>query len=82
MTSRTMSRDALADDTPTRPVPRDLRCHCGSLVARIVDGQLELKCRRCQRIALVSLQAAGSAAGEIEVRWSSDGAKTKPESTR
>jgi phage FluMu protein Com len=82
MTSRTMSRNAFADDTPTLPVARDVRCHCGSLVARIVDGQLELKCRRCQRIALVSLQAAGSAAGAVEVRWLSDGAKVKPEGTR
>jgi phage FluMu protein Com len=72
-----MSHDALADDTPTPPAPRDVRCHCGSLVARVVDRQLELRCRRCQRIALVSLQAAG----EIEVRWS-DGASTKPEGKR
>jgi phage FluMu protein Com len=83
MTSRTMSRNALADDTPTLPIPRDVRCHCGSLVARIIDGELELKCRRCQRIALVSLQVvAGSAAAAIEVRWLSDGAKAKPEDRR
>ncbi len=76
-----MSRNALADDTSTPPAARDVRCHCGSLVARVVDGKLELKCRRCQRIALVSLSAAGDAAGEFEVRWS-DGARTKPEGKR
>jgi hypothetical protein len=26
-----------------------LRCECGSLIARFVDGQVELKCRRCKR---------------------------------
>ncbi len=34
---------------------RDLRCGCGSLLARLVAGAVELKCRRCKttwRIAL------------------------------
>jgi phage FluMu protein Com len=27
----------------------DLRCACGNLIARLVAGRLELKCRRCKR---------------------------------
>jgi len=29
--------------------PAELRCGCGSLMARMVGGELELKCRRCKR---------------------------------
>lgn len=28
----------------------DVRCGCGSLLARVVDGAVELKCRRCKRV--------------------------------
>ncbi len=28
----------------------DVRCGCGSLLARVVDGEVELKCRRCKRV--------------------------------
>jgi hypothetical protein len=34
----------------------DCRCLCGSLVARLVDDGVELKCRRCKRTLLVSLE--------------------------
>ena len=38
------------------PAPQDeCRCHCGSLLARLVDGAVELKCRRCKRTHLVPL---------------------------
>ena len=46
---------------PPRP-PCDLRCGCGSLVARLVNGRIEIKCRRCRRtvrIALAALDAEG-----------------------
>ena len=33
-----------------------LRCDCGSLLARYVGGQVELKCRRCKRTVLVPLE--------------------------
>jgi phage FluMu protein Com len=33
-----------------------LRCDCGSLLARYVGGQLELKCRRCKRTVTVQLE--------------------------
>ena len=29
------------------------RCSCGSLLARLVAGGVELKCRRCKRIVLL-----------------------------
>lgn len=33
----------------------DCRCVCGSLVARLVDDGVELKCRRCKRTLVVPL---------------------------
>jgi phage FluMu protein Com len=33
----------------------DLRCLCGSLVARVKKTAIELKCRRCKRVALIPL---------------------------
>lgn len=30
-----------------------VRCCCGNLLARWVEGALELKCRRCKRFVLV-----------------------------
>ncbi len=33
----------------------ELRCECGSLVARIVAKGVELKCRRCKRLIVVPL---------------------------
>jgi hypothetical protein len=35
----------------------DCRCACGSLLARVVDGVVELKCRRCKRTHRVPLAA-------------------------
>jgi hypothetical protein len=32
---------------------RSLRCDCGSLLARKIGEELELKCRRCKRIVTV-----------------------------
>ena len=33
----------------------DRRCLCGSLLARLVAGGVELRCRRCKRTLLVPL---------------------------
>jgi phage FluMu protein Com len=52
-------------------VPSDadeLRCECGSLVAKLVDEGLELKCRRCKRLALIPLQRLGEQPVEIHLR--------------
>lgn len=37
-----------------------LRCPCGSLLARLVEGGVELKCRRCKRLVVVPLQQPAS----------------------
>jgi hypothetical protein len=42
--------------TPRHPA-EDCRCVCGSLVARLVTGGVELKCRRCKRTLLVPISA-------------------------
>ncbi len=34
----------------------DCRCDCGALLARVVAGAVELKCRHCKRIQLVPLE--------------------------
>ena len=45
----------------------ELRCHCGSLIARIVEQRLEVKCRRCRRVGVVHLSA--TAGTFVEIRW-------------
>ncbi|HEX9051198.1 MAG TPA: hypothetical protein VF841_11765 [Anaeromyxobacter sp.] len=45
----------------------DVRCGCGSLLARVVDGAIELKCRRCKRLWRLAPGAAGA-------RWTPAGA--------
>ena len=32
-----------------------LRCHCGSLLARLVPNGVEIKCRRCKRRVVIPL---------------------------
>lgn len=36
----------------------ELRCHCGSLMARVTPRGIELKCRRCKRVVVVSADRA------------------------
>jgi hypothetical protein len=43
---------------------RELRCGCGSLMARRTASGLELKCRRCKRVVVVPLDGGR---GWIEV---------------
>jgi len=57
----------MTPETPTKDAPTpaggpgccegesDLRCGCGSLLARLVPGAVELKCRRCKRLWRVPL---------------------------
>jgi hypothetical protein len=33
------------------------RCLCGSLLARLVPGGVEIKCRRCKRTQVIPLEA-------------------------
>jgi len=36
----------------------ELRCHCGSLMARVTPRGIELKCRRCKRVVVVAADRA------------------------
>jgi hypothetical protein len=45
----------------------EVRCLCGSLLARLVPGGVELKCRRCRRTRVVPLQG-GAEDGQDEAR--------------
>lgn len=47
---------------------RELRCECGSLVAKLMGDGLELKCRRCKRLALIPLARLGEQPVEIHLR--------------
>jgi hypothetical protein len=40
----------------------DIRCGCGALVARLLRGGVELKCRRCRRRLVLTIGADGSVA--------------------
>ncbi|NNL65980.1 MAG: hypothetical protein HKP30_07055 [Myxococcales bacterium] len=44
----------------------DCRCRCGSLVARVVAGGVEIKCRRCKRNLLVPWSANGAWVTPVE----------------
>ncbi|MFP2929754.1 hypothetical protein ACLESO_32085 [Pyxidicoccus sp. 3LG] len=43
--------------------PDELRCLCGSLLARLVPEGVELKCRRCHRTRVIPLEGASSPEG-------------------
>ena len=54
---------------PAAAKPSDLRCACGSLLARVFAHGVELKCRRCRRSVLVTLGSEGrfEVAGDLAV---------------
>jgi hypothetical protein len=35
-----------------------LRCHCGSLLARLVPDGVEIKCRRCKRRVVIPISSS------------------------
>ena len=43
----------------------EVRCMCGSLLARIVPGGVELACRRCKRKTVIPLEPSDSASHAI-----------------
>lgn len=56
-------------DARRRPRPeRELRCHCGSLMARVTSAGLELKCRRCKRVVVVPLPRPTGTWTEVAMR--------------
>ena len=46
----------------------ELRCGCGSLMARRTQAGLELKCRRCKRVVVVPVHGAGDEWIEVPMR--------------
>jgi phage FluMu protein Com len=40
----------------------EVRCGCGSLLARVVGAEVELKCRRCKHVWRVALGTDGDTA--------------------
>jgi hypothetical protein len=51
-------REQRTQGGPITTVIRDknsLRCCCGSLIARLVPGGVELKCRRCKRQVVIPI---------------------------
>ena len=51
-----MSAPGQSPAPPSAPAA-DCRCPCGSLLARLVPGGVEVKCRRCKRTVVVPLAA-------------------------
>ena len=43
----------------------ELRCACGSLVARLVPAGVELRCRRCKRRIVLPLEAPAPAGAQV-----------------
>jgi hypothetical protein len=46
----------------------DVRCLCGRLLARLVEGGVEIKCARCKRACIVPLEDHGDAPVDRELR--------------
>jgi hypothetical protein len=44
------------EPAPACCAPGDLRCGCGSLLARVVGREVELKCRRCKQLWRIPLE--------------------------
>ena len=49
-------------------VERELRCGCGSLMARLTADGLELKCRRCKRLVVVPVPSDEGDWVEVSMR--------------
>jgi phage FluMu protein Com len=56
------------DVKASRPSDHDVRCACGSLMARLTRAGVELKCRRCKRVVLVPVERAARGWTEVAVR--------------
>jgi len=47
---------------------QEVRCECGSLVAKLVESGVELKCRRCKRLALIPFAQFKGGSETVTVR--------------
>ena len=67
-TSRSVSRDKLQKEGMSRERSffttrgrNELRCICGSLLARVIPEGVELKCRKCKRHIILPIEGDGKA---------------------
>lgn len=51
-----MSETERSSEPPADEKAPEVRCACGALVARLVRGGVELRCRRCKRTMVVPLE--------------------------
>ncbi len=58
----------MKDVLQTPPAERELRCGCGSLMARLTSAGLELKCRRCKRLIVVPVPSDADEWVEVSMR--------------
>lgn len=54
----------MRSDRP-RETCEELRCACGSLLARLIPEGVELRCRRCKRLVVLPLEKEGAATGGV-----------------
>ncbi len=38
------------------PIPTELRCECGFLLCKLAEDAIEVKCRRCKRLAYIPIE--------------------------
>jgi hypothetical protein len=57
--------------TPAPSDDHDVTCLCGRLVARWVNGNIELRCQRCKRTLCLELTSDRSGKKTIRVRAAS-----------
>lgn len=48
--------ESCLEDNPSTNSSASVRCLCGCLLARLVAGGVELKCRRCKRICFIPFE--------------------------
>jgi len=63
-----MTSSRSSERPPGADASGDCRCLCGSLVARLGDDGIELKCRRCKRVLLIPVaNPLAKGWGEVEL---------------
>ena len=58
----------MKDGPREQPTEGEVRCGCGSLMARLTRGGLELKCRRCKRLVVVPVDRERDEWVEVPMR--------------
>ena len=61
--SRGASQVLAPAPVPAKDATHDCRCGCGSLLARLRPDGVELKCRRCKRVVMLSFADLSASEG-------------------